>query len=220
MSAVAAEGAELVNRFRGFLPVVVDVETAGFDADRHALLELAAVTLCLDRSGQLVREETYHAHVEPFPGAELDPDALKFNRIDPYHPFRFALPEKAALEHVFRPVRRALKSSGCTRAVLVGHNPAFDLGFVHAAVRRSGVKRNPFHPFTAFDTATLGGLAFGQTVLAKAVQAAGLSWNEADAHSALYDAERTADLFCTIVNLWDRVYGPIGERSPPWSSGA
>jgi ribonuclease T len=189
---------------------VVDVETAGFDAERHALLELAAVTLRLERGGQLVREETYHAHVEPFPGAVLDPDALKFNRIDPYHPFRFALPEKAALEHVFRPVRRALKASGCTRAVLVGHNPAFDLGFVNAAVRRSGVKRNPFHPFTAFDTATLGGLAFGQTVLAKAVQAAGLPWNEADAHSALYDAERTADLFCTIVNLWDRVYGPIG----------
>jgi ribonuclease T len=203
-------GVVIANRFRGFLPVVVDVETAGFDADRHALLELAAVTLRLDRDGQLVREETYHAHVEPFPGAELDPDALKFNRIDPYHPFRFALPEKAALEHVFRPVRRALKASACTRAVLVGHNPAFDLGFVNAAVRRSGVKRNPFHPFTAFDTATLGGLAFGQTVLAKAVQAAGLSWNEADAHSALYDAERTADLFCTIVNLWDRVYGPIG----------
>jgi ribonuclease T len=107
-------------------------------------------------------------------------------------------------------VRRALKTTGCTRAVLVGHNPSFDLGFLYAAVRRSGVKRNPFHPFTAFDTATLGGLAFGQTVLAKAVQAAGFSWDEAEAHSAIYDAERTADLFCAIVNLWDRVYGPIG----------
>ncbi len=209
-AVIPAEGAPLSGRFRGYLPVVVDVETGGFEAERHALLEIAAVTLRRDRDGQLVREETYHAHVEPFPGAVLDPDALKFNGIDPYHPFRFALPEKDALEHVFKPVRRALKRNGCNRAVLVGHNPSFDLGFVNAAVRRSGAKRNPFHPFTAFDTATLAGLAFGQTVLARAVQVAGFPWNEAEAHSALYDAERTADLFCAIVNLWDRVYGPIG----------
>jgi ribonuclease T len=205
VSELRGEAAPLATRFRGFLPVVVDVETAGFDAERHALLEVAAVTLTRDEAGWLVRHETHFAHVEPFPGAELDADALRFNRIDPYHPFRFALPEREALEHVFRPVRRAVKATGCTRAVLVGHNPSFDLGFVHAAVQRTGVKRNPFHPFTTFDTATLGGLAFGQTVLAKAVQAAGLPWDEAEAHSAIYDAERTADLFCRIVNLWDQV---------------
>jgi ribonuclease T len=202
----APQGA-LASRFRGFLPVVVDVETAGFDPDRHALLEVAVVTLRLEAGGRLACERTEFAHVQPFPGAELDPDALKFNRIDPYHPFRFALPEKEALEHVFRPVRRAIKAAGCNRAVLVGHNPSFDLAFVNRAVRRSGVKRNPFHPFTTFDTATLGGLAFGQTVLARAVQAAGLPWDEREAHSAIYDAERTAELFCTVVNLWDRRLG-------------
>jgi ribonuclease T len=207
VTAPAAEASPLATRFRGFLPVVVDVETAGFDAERHALLEVAAVILTLDPRGRLGRGETHFAHVTPFEGAVLDPDALRFNRIDPYHPFRFALAEKEALEHVFRPVRRAVRTTGCNRAVLVGHNPSFDLGFVNAAARRAGVKRNPFHPFTTFDTATLGGLAYGQTVLARAVQAAGYPWDETEAHSAIYDAERTAELFCAVVNLWDERVG-------------
>jgi ribonuclease T len=196
--------------------VVVDVETGGFDAERHALLEVAMVTVRFDDNGRLVRDETHFAHVLPFPGSELDPEALKFNRIDPYHPFRYAIAEREALDQVFRPVRRAMKEAGCHRAVLVGHNPAFDLGFLTAAVRRTGIKRSPFHPFTMFDTATLAGLAFGQTVLARAVQAAGIPWDEAEAHSAIYDAERTAELFCTIVNMWDDAYG----RPEPRRGGA
>jgi len=194
-------------RFRTFLPVVVDVETAGFDPKRDALLELAAVTLRIDDSGQWGCQETHSCHVEPFPGANLDPAALEFTGIDPYHPFRFAVPENEALQQIFRPVRKAVKEAGCTRAVLVGHNPSFDLGFINAATRRAGLKRNPFHPFTTFDTATLGALAFGQTVLARAVQAAGMPWDSTQAHSAVYDAERTADLFCHIVNRWGRLSG-------------
>lgn len=194
-------------RFRTFLPVVVDVETAGFDPKKDALLELAAVTLRIDDSGQWGRRETHSCHVEPFPGANLDPAALEFTGIDPYHPFRFAVPENEALQQIFRPVRRAVKEAGCTRAVLVGHNPSFDLSFISAATKRTGLKRNPFHPFTTFDTATLGALAFGQTVLARAVQAAGIPWDSTQAHSAVYDAERTADLFCHIVNRWGRLSG-------------
>ena len=147
--------------------------------------------------------ETHARHVEPFPGANLEPAALEFNKIDPTHPLRGAVPEKQALTEVLKPVRDAVKAHGCTRAILVGHNPAFDLGFLNAAVARIGYKRNPFHPFSAFDTATLSGLAFGQTVLARAVAASGTPWDSAEAHSAIYDAERTADLFCRIVNLWE-----------------
>ena len=110
--------------------------------------------------------------------------------------------EKEALKHIFDPIRRAVKAEGCSRAVMVAHNPAFDMAFVNAAVARTGYKRNPFHPFSSFDTATLAGLAFGQTVLSRAVKAAGLPWDERDAHSAIYDAEMTARLFCRIVNLW------------------
>jgi ribonuclease T len=191
----------IANRFRGFLPVVVDVETAGFNSQTDALLEIAAVTLHMDENGGLHRDQTHACHVEPFPGANLEQRALDFTGIDPYHPFRLALPERKALEKVFEPIRQEVQRHGCSRAILVGHNPFFDLGFIKAAVERTRVK-NPFHAFSTFDTATLGGLAFGQTVLARAARAAGLDWDGEAAHSAVYDAERTADLFCIIVNRW------------------
>lgn len=200
-------------RFRGFLPVVVDVETAGFNAETDALLEIAAVIVGPDEAGQWAPLRTLACHVEPFAGANLDAVALEFNGIDPHHPFRLAVPEREALEQIFQPVRRAVKEAGCSRAVLVGHNAAFDLGFVNAAVTRTGIKRNPFHPFSCFDTATLGGLAYGQTVLARAVQAAGLRWENEQAHSAIYDAEITAALFCGIVNRWDAAVGIPAAKS-------
>jgi ribonuclease T len=201
----------IAQRFRGFLPVVVDVETAGFNAKRDALLEIAAVTLAMDELGNLARKETFACHVQPFPGANLDEESLRFTGIDPYHPFRMAKPEYEALETIFKPVRRAIKEAGCKRAILVGHNSFFDLSFVNAAVQRSGIKRNPFHPFSTFDTVTLAGLAYGQTVLARAVQAAGFEWDSERAHSAVYDTERTADLFCAVFNRWNAFSGD----SPP-----
>lgn len=192
----------LSTRFRGFLPVVVDVETGGFDAHHDALLEIAAVIVSMDGAGVVTPEPVVSTHVEAFPGSHIDPKALEVNGIDPDQPLRGALPERVALDLIFKPVRAAIKATGCQRAVLVGHNAHFDLGFLNAAVRRTGHKRNPFHPFSCFDTATLGGLAYGQTVLSRAVQAAGFEWDAEAAHSAVYDAERTAALFCTIVNRW------------------
>jgi ribonuclease T len=205
MSETTAK-APIAFRFRGFLPVVVDVETGGFDSSRDALLEIAAVLVRLDDGGRLVRDETHRYHVEPFPGANIEQAALEVNGIDPSHPLRPAIPERDALQRIFREVRRALKETGCTRAVLVGHNAFFDLGFLNAAVARTGIKRNPFHPFSSFDTATLAGVAFGQTVLARAVEAAGMEWEKGRAHSAAYDAEITADLFCEIVNRFRSIY--------------
>ncbi len=192
----------MARRFRGYLPVIVDIETAGFNPKVNAVLEIAAVIVTMEPTGLLVPGETVAAHVNPFPGSKLEAAALSFNKIDPYHPFRIALDEKDALHKIFQPIRAAVREAGCTRAILVGHNPAFDIGFLNAAVERSGVKKNPFHPFSTFDTATLSGLAYGQTVLAKGVQAAGMSWDNDEAHSAIYDAEQTARLFCGIVNRW------------------
>ena len=194
----------VAGRFRGYYPVVVDVETAGFDPVKDALLEIAVVFLEVDKDGMWSPLETISKHIQPFPGANLDKAALEFTGIDPDHPFRkeIAVPEKEALREIFQAVKRMMKENGCSRAILVGHNPAFDLSFINAATNRSGLTRNPFHPFSTFDTATLGGLAYGQTVLSRAVKAAGLEWEEEEAHSALYDAERTAELFCSIVNLW------------------
>lgn len=192
------------NRFRGYLPVVVDVETAGFNAQTDALLEIAAVFISMNEEGEWVEEEGITRHVQPFEGANLEQAALDFNGIDPDHPFRkeIAVSEQQALQDIFKLVRTKLKNHNCKRAILVGHNPAFDISFLNAAVERCRIKRNPFHPFSTFDTVTLGGLAFGQTVLARAVEKAGIAWDSSEAHSARYDAERTAELFCKILNLW------------------
>lgn len=197
----------LGNRFRGYLPVIIDIETAGFNAKKNPLLEIAAVIVEPDENGLLQLTETHACNINPFEGSELDDAALKFTGIDPYHPFRMAINEKEALAKIFKPVKTAVKRNECTRAILVGHNPAFDINFLNAAIERTKIKRSPFHPFSSFDTATLGGLVYGQTVLAKVAKAAELEWDNDKAHSALYDAEQTAKLFCMIVNRWKELEG-------------
>ncbi|MFN3882722.1 MAG: ribonuclease T [Nitrincola lacisaponensis] len=197
----------MADRFRGYLPVVIDVETAGFNARTDALLEIAAVTLSMDENGYLIPEHTYSANVIPFEGANLEQSALAFTGIDPWNPERQAVSEAEALEAIFKPIRKAIKAQGCKRAILVGHNATFDHGFVNAAAERQNIKRNPFHPFSTFDTATLAGLACGQTVLAKACEVAGIEFDNRSAHSAVYDTEKTAELFCMIVNRWKDMGG-------------
>ncbi len=205
----------MANRFRGFLPVVIDVETGGFNSKTDALLEIAAVLVELDDDGLAQRGETIRYHVKPFEGANIEAASIAVNGIDPYHPLRPAIDEKDALQRVFREVRRSVREAGCSRAVLVGHNAHFDLGFMNEAVERAAIKRNPFHPFSCFDTATLCGVAFGQTVLARAAIAAGLGWDETQAHSASYDAEMTAELFCEVVNRFGDVYASALKNAPP-----
>jgi ribonuclease T len=197
---------DIKNRFRGFLPIVVDCETGGFNAKTDALLEIAGVEIVMNDGGILSRGESWRFHVRPFEGANLDPKSLAVNGIDPHHPLRPALTESDALGRLFKEVRNRIKTTGCTRAILVGHNAPFDLGFLNAAVERAGIKRNPFHPFSTFDTVTLSGVALGQTVLSKAAQAIGITWDHQAAHSARYDAEMTADLFCTLCNRFQAIF--------------
>ena len=209
----AAAAALMARRFRGYLPVAIDVETGGFHPATDALLEIATVLVEMDGDGNLKRGATHDFHVQPFAGARLDPASLSITGIDPYHPLRPALPERDALQRVFREIRHAVRAYGCRRAILVGHNAAFDLAFLNAAIARSEVKRNPFHPFSCFDTATLAGAALGQTVLAKAVTVAGLEWDPGSAHSARYDAERSADLFCLVCNRLRDSHQTAEERA-------
>jgi ribonuclease T len=207
-------GAELMaRRFRGYLPVAIDVETGGFHAATDALLEIAAVLIDMDADGVLARGATFNFHVQPFAGGRLDPTSLSVTGIDPHHPLRPALPERDALQRVFREIRHAVRAYQCRRAILVGHNAAFDLAFINAAVARAEVKRNPFHPFSCFDTATLAGAALGQTVLAKAITVAGMSWDAGSAHSARYDAECSADLFCLVCNRLRDSHLAAAERA-------
>lgn len=198
---------EIATRFRKFLPVIIDVETGGFNADTDALLEVAAVLVRMDSRGVLVRGDTIAFHIDPFEGANIEQSALEFTGIDLESEARDAVEEDIALKEVFRAVREEVKASGCNRAVLVGHNAHFDLNFLNKASDRNKIKRNPFHPFSCFDTASLSGLAFGQTVLAKACETAGIEFSNKSAHNAAYDAEKTADLFCHIVNKWKDLGG-------------
>ncbi|XQW86350.1 ribonuclease T [Thalassotalea piscium] len=202
-------------RFRGYFPVVVDVETAGFNAKTDALLEIAATTLAFDsETGHFSLDETIHFNVEPFEGANLEKAALEFTGIDPTNPLRGAVNEKVALSAIFKLIRKKMKAANCQRAIMVAHNASFDLGFVNAAVERCSIKRSPFHPFVSFDTTTLSGLALGQTVLAKACLAANLPFDNKEAHSALYDTEKTAELFCYILNKWQQLGGWPLEQAP------
>jgi ribonuclease T len=203
----------MLRRFRGFLPVVIDVETGGFEPRTDALLQIAAVLIQIGADGRLTRGDSHFFHVRPFEGARLDPASMQVHKIDPWHPLRPAVDEAEALQGIFREVRAQVRRHACRRAVLVGHNAAFDLAFLNATASRAGLKRNPFHPFSCFDTATLGGAALGQTVLAKASMVAGLEWDKSRAHSAIYDAERTAELFCLVCNELTACFARAHERA-------
>ncbi len=197
----------LKDRFRGYYPVVIDVETAGFNPKTDALLEMAATTLKMDQDGWISIDQTIHFHVEPFEGANIEKAAIEFNGIDPFNPLRGAVSEHDALHETFKIIRKGMKAEDCNRAIVVAHNATFDHSFIMAASERASLKRNPFHPFATFDTAALSGLALGQTVLAKACRAAEIPFDNDEAHSALYDTERTAELFCYIVNKWKALGG-------------
>ena len=204
---MSEQTSDIAQRFRGFLPVVVDLETGGFNPRTDALLEIAAITTDLDDQGQLIMKDRFFFNVEPFKGANIEAAALEFTGIDVHNPLRKAVKEKRALEETFRGIRHQIRETGCHRAVIVAHNASFDLGFLNAAAERAEIKRNPFHPFSSFDTATLCGLALGQTVLARACETAGLGFNASEAHSAMYDCLKTAELFCYIVNKWKELGG-------------
>lgn len=202
-----ASSTRIADRFRGFLPVVVDVETGGFDCKTDALLEVSAIPILLGGELNAVQGEMVSVDVEAFPGAVVSEASLQFTGINLDDPDRGALPEKEALLSLFQPIRQTIREQDCKRAILVAHNAHFDLGFINAASDRCNIKRNPFHPFSCFDTATLAGLAYGQTVLARACQAAEITFDNDSAHSAAYDASKTAELFCKIVNRWDKHIG-------------
>ena len=199
---MSADKLPIAHRFRGYLPVVVDLETSGFNRETDALLECAAVIVTMNDSGLLVPGERFFYNIEPFEGANFEQASLEFTGIDPYNPLRMAVPESQALSEIFRAIRTEIKRTGCNRAIMVAHNASFDLGFMNTAAERCNLKRNPFHLFSSFDSATLCGLAYGQTVLARACAAADIEFESEEAHSARYDCDKTVEMFCTIVNKW------------------
>jgi ribonuclease T len=210
---------EIRERFRGYLPVTVDLETGGFDNQANPILEIACSFLAL-AGNELAISSQHQWNVTPFPGSTIDPASLKITGIDLDDPDRQGLLERDALQSFFKVVRHEMKQSGCHRAILVAHNASFDHGFIRSACTRTGIKRNPFHPFSTIDTAALSAVAFGHTVLSETCRRAGLEFDDARAHDAAYDADRTAALFCRIVNMWE--YAPslegAGTLTPKGSS--
>ena len=190
---------KLKDRIRGYLPVVIDVETSGFNEQTDALLEICAIILGMDEEGSFFAKTTLHYHVEPFKGANIEASAIKFNGIDIDNPFRLAVPEKKALSEIFDHINEELETEECSRAILVGNNAFFDLGFVKAATLRANLK-SPFHQFSTIDTVSLSALYCGETVLAKAISKMDIEWDNNEAHSALYDTQKTSELFCQIFN--------------------
>ncbi len=186
-------------RFRGYLPVVADIETGGFNAAINPMLEFACVLLTWENN-RLRPLSSHRWAVAPFMGSSIDPASLQFTGINPADPGRRAVPESEALKGFFKEVRERMKTDDCHRAILVAHNASFDHQFLMRAVDRNNMKRNPFHPFSTIDTASLSAVTYGHTVLREACSRAGIDFDVSQAHGALYDAERTADLFCAIVN--------------------
>ena len=187
------------DRIRGYLPVVVDIETAGFNAKKDAVLEICAVIIGINDSGLFFQKEVIHHHITPFEGANIEEDAIKFNGIDINNPFRMAISELDAIRNINQRIKSEIKNQDCTRAILIGHNAFFDLNFILAAAKRTKIKL-PFHQFSTIDTVSLSALCFSETVLAKAIKKAEIEWDDSQAHSALYDAKKTAELFCLIFN--------------------
>ncbi len=186
-------------RFRGFLPVVIDVETGGVNPTQHALLELSLVLLEWE-ADQLKLASVHAWEITPHPATIVTEESIKFTQINPNDTARHSVAEEHAIRESFRLVRRAVKEAKCQRALLTGHNAHFDHQFVFNAARRNKVGRNPFHPFTVLDTASLSALALGHTVLSEAVKRLGMNFDENAAHTARYDAQMTASVLCEIVN--------------------
>ena len=192
---------KLKDRFRKYLPVVIDLETGGFDPIKNAILEIA-ITLIEEQSNQLIVGETIRHHIEPFDGLIVEKESLEFTKINLNHPLRTAVTEKDALTNLFKIINKARTKYECSRAILVGHNAHFDSSFLNEAVKRNNIKRSPFHPFSVLDTVSLGALATNQTVLARVCDKLNIDYDSKEAHSAAYDSNVTAEVFCSIVNKY------------------
>jgi ribonuclease T len=189
------------DRIRGYLPVVIDIETGGLDESINPMLEICAIIIGV-KDNQFYQKEILHFHIKPFLGCKISNSSIRFNGIDIDNPFREAVSEKVALKKIFSAINLELKVQKCTRSILVGHNAFFDLGFLKEATNRTKLK-TPFHNFSTIDTVSLGSLVYGHTVLAKIIELAGIEWDNSQAHSALYDTKKTSELFCKIFNKFN-----------------
>lgn len=194
----------LNQRFRKYLPVVVDLETGGFDPINNAILEIAVTLIGQNDKYELVVLDTHRYHIDPYKDLIVEQESLDFTKIKLDHPLRKAVSEKEALTELFKIINKAKSEYSCSRAILVGHNAHFDLAFIKESIKRNNIKKSPFHPFSVLDTVSLGAMHTQQTVLARVCESLNINYDSNEAHSAAYDAEITAKVFCNIINLFDK----------------
>lgn len=197
----------LSKRFQGFYPVIIDIETGGFNPKKDAILEIAAITVKMDKKGWLSIDEKIYFHITPFLGSNIEINSLKFNKINLKNPLRKSIDENVAFNRIIKIISKKIKNNNCKKAIIVAHNANFDHSFFMAAIKRNKIKNNPFHEFMTFDTATLSNFIFGQKILYKACISAGIFFDGKKAHNALYDTYKTALLFCKMVNKWKEIGG-------------
>ena len=189
----------LKNRFRKYLPVVIDLETGGFDPSKNPILEIAMQFIEINNN-KFILGEGIRYHVIPESQLEIDPDSLEFTKIHLNHPLRQAIAAEEAIKNICKLVNKQRSKEECSRAILVGHNAHFDLSFLQANIERYDIKNSPFHPFSVIDTVSLGAAFTGQTVLARIAKELSIDYDNDLAHSAAYDAEITAKVFCDLLN--------------------
>lgn len=194
----------LNQRFRKYLPVVVDLETGGFDPINNAILEIAVTLIGQNDKYELVVLDTHRYHIDPYKDLIVEQESLDFTKIKLDHPLRKAVSEKEALNELFKIINKAKSEYSCSRAILVGHNAHFDLAFIKESIKRNNIKKSPFHPFSVLDTVSLGAMHTQQTVLARVCESLSIDYDSNEAHSAAYDAEITAKVFCNIINIFDK----------------
>lgn len=188
-------------RFDGYYPIVIDIETGGLDKNSHPILQIGAVALSFNKEGKMIPYSECKINLHPTRDTTCHPHSLAIHGINPYDLQRKAVAPALALTALCKFVRQAQRAHGCRRSLIVGHNVSFDAQFIHTYIEKYKVKRSPFHPFVNFDTTSIAGLLTGSTKLLEAVQRLGITYDSEQAHDALYDAYITAQLFCKSTNL-------------------
>jgi ATP-dependent DNA helicase DinG len=159
--------------------VAVDCETTGLDPERDAIIQLAAVRVTPEGSGEWW---TLVAPGRPVP--------LHVQRLTGIDPRRLDLAP---------PPAQALAALGAFvgSLPLFAHHAAFDEAFLHAAARRAGV---PSLPGPFYDTLELARLVDPLAPSHRLADLAGRHGLElAQAHDALHDARATAALTTLLL---------------------
>ena len=201
---------EINQRFRRFLPVVIDIETGGLDYRTAPILEIALYFLKMENA-ELQLDDYIHFHIKPFTGSQAEEKSIEFIGYES-EKIPHMEEEHTAFSSICESVKKRIIKENCVRAILVGHNAHFDLSFFNAAIKRCQLK-SPFHTFSTLDTVSTSALLFGHTVLCQACKLADIEWDNQQAHNALYDCKKTATLFCQSINQIQQFYNDNKSHS-------